>query len=342
MITSMDIWNFQSHKKSHLEFSPGVNVIVGQSDAGKTAIIRALKWVFQNRPGGNSIKSWWGGETEVKVNLSDAIITKTRAQSATYYLNDTKFKAMGTDVPEEIQRAINFSEINIQQQLDRPYLLDLSAGEVAGHFNRVAHLDVIDKGVSNVQHWIRGLEGDIKAANQQLEDARQSLKELDYLSEMEVEIAAVERLEIEVTAEKKRAGGLKTHIKQIENVKEQISQVEEIFPLEKLVNQALEALSVKKEARTQQMKLQKLVIDYATTMSVLAKIKKSIQAESVVNKALQLFEKRKEVQTQQMKLANLVQGITTANKQLATTLQEVTTLSSQMPDICPFCGAAIK
>ena len=42
--------NFQSHKHTEMEFGPELNVIVGPSDSGKSAIIRALKWVMYNEP----------------------------------------------------------------------------------------------------------------------------------------------------------------------------------------------------------------------------------------------------------------------------------------------------
>jgi len=46
MINSLTIQNFQSHKNTTLEFDNGINIIIGQSDSGKTAIIRALNWVI--------------------------------------------------------------------------------------------------------------------------------------------------------------------------------------------------------------------------------------------------------------------------------------------------------
>lgn len=51
-IKSIEIENFQSHKYSKLDFSERLNVIVGPSDNGKSAIIRALKWVLFNEPKG--------------------------------------------------------------------------------------------------------------------------------------------------------------------------------------------------------------------------------------------------------------------------------------------------
>jgi exonuclease SbcC len=52
MITQLNITNFQSHVKSVLKLSPGINVICGPSDSGKSAIIRGLRWVIENQPTG--------------------------------------------------------------------------------------------------------------------------------------------------------------------------------------------------------------------------------------------------------------------------------------------------
>ena len=66
MIQSLKIINFQSHEDSTLDFVPGVNMILGASDSGKSAIIRALKWLVWNRPNGDAYRSNWGGETSVQ------------------------------------------------------------------------------------------------------------------------------------------------------------------------------------------------------------------------------------------------------------------------------------
>jgi len=71
MIKQLTIKNFQSHKKTKLEFSDGVNIIIGQSDSGKTAIIRALNWVVNNKPSGDSFRSHWGGDTNVEITMED-------------------------------------------------------------------------------------------------------------------------------------------------------------------------------------------------------------------------------------------------------------------------------
>ena len=50
MIESLEIKNFKSHRKSIMAFSSGINAIIGSPNHGKTNIIRALLWWFNNRP----------------------------------------------------------------------------------------------------------------------------------------------------------------------------------------------------------------------------------------------------------------------------------------------------
>ena len=58
MLKSISIKNYQSHKETDLTFNEGVNVITGTSDSGKTAILRSLSWLINNRPSGDAFKNW--------------------------------------------------------------------------------------------------------------------------------------------------------------------------------------------------------------------------------------------------------------------------------------------
>lgn len=51
-IQEVTIEGYQSHTNSTFRLSPGLTVITGPSDAGKTAIIRALRWFAFNEPTG--------------------------------------------------------------------------------------------------------------------------------------------------------------------------------------------------------------------------------------------------------------------------------------------------
>ncbi len=53
-IKELHIREFQSHEATALQFHPGLNVLVGPSDSGKSAIVRALRWCLHNEPRGEA------------------------------------------------------------------------------------------------------------------------------------------------------------------------------------------------------------------------------------------------------------------------------------------------
>jgi len=57
LIRSLEIENFQSHELTKLDLHKGLNVIVGPSDQGKSALIRALRWLCYNEPKGTDFFS---------------------------------------------------------------------------------------------------------------------------------------------------------------------------------------------------------------------------------------------------------------------------------------------
>ena len=93
MIKEIDIVNFQSHKSTHLDLVPGVNVIVGASDSGKSAIIRALRWLIWNRPVGDAFISHWadGGFVNIVTDQMDVIQRAKGPGGNQYRINEEIF-----------------------------------------------------------------------------------------------------------------------------------------------------------------------------------------------------------------------------------------------------------
>jgi len=207
MITSIEIKNFLSHKDSRLELSPGVNVIVGATDSGKSVIIRALKWLITNRPRGESFRSNWGGDTEVKVSIGKYLVSRGKKGQNNYYsiidsisfvpdkALESVYKAIGTEVPEEIQKVLNLNSINLQSQFESHFLLSKSPGEVATHFNKVAHLNTIDIGLGNIQTGINKLNNELNNCDIEASDLLESLDEYKDLDKFEKAVEQVEKAE---------------------------------------------------------------------------------------------------------------------------------------------------
>ncbi|WDC83992.1 ATP-binding protein [Caloramator sp. mosi_1] len=123
-IKSIEIENFQSHKHTKLDLSENLNVIVGPSDNGKSAIIRALKWCLFNEPKGVEFIRFDSNYCRVTLTLSDGVkIIRERTKTKnTYRLikngEETVYEGFGNDIPLDIQEAHKIRKIRIDKDND--------------------------------------------------------------------------------------------------------------------------------------------------------------------------------------------------------------------------------
>ena len=156
MLERLTIENFQAHSKLDLKLDPAVTTIVGPSDAGKSAVIRALIWLATNRPLGDSFIR--DGETRARVSLlvDSRWIVRTRGKSEnTYSIDGEELKAFGNEVPSEVSQLLNLSPINLQHQHDSPFWFSETAGEVSRQLNQIVDLSIIDRTLANLDKAAR-------------------------------------------------------------------------------------------------------------------------------------------------------------------------------------------
>ena len=353
MIEQLTIRNFQSHKKSILEFDPGVNVIVGPTDSGKTAIIRALRWVVWNRPQGVSFRSNWGGSTWVKVRTNhQGTVTRLRNNTENGYILfaedkvKSHFKALKTDVPDQIIRTLDVGEINLQQQLDSPFLLSQTSGEVAKHFNDIAHLDQIDRGISNVKRNIREVQAKISGYNDNIERLQEDLKQFDHLAELEIEIEVLEQMEKDKTDLSNSIPKLRGLVERIEKVDHKIQIYSEVTKAERLVNSIITKFGKRKDIREETEALRTLIEDIEDVNKEIAEQEEILKAERSINNILALIDKREEVSNSQNQLMNLVKKIFDNEAELGMAEDDYDRLHKEFekhfPDICPLCNQKVK
>lgn len=195
MIQSLAIQGFQSHASSLLEFHPGVNVIIGDSDSGKTAILRALTWALTNRPTGDAFRRNGSDKTIVTVTMSDGSISRVRSNKENFYLDGSgeKLTAIGTSVPESVLKLLRMdADLNMQRQLDAPFLLSCSAGDVAQRLNTVVGLDDIDVGLSNVARRVRQNQAIFEQSETRCTELSKQVEVYAYLEAMEREVVSLE------------------------------------------------------------------------------------------------------------------------------------------------------
>ena len=204
MIKSVELFNFQSHKHTLVEFDKGINIISGTSDSGKSALMRAIRYVTQNAPSGLSVISWWAfngkkqkEDCRVILTLEDGTtVERVRGSINAYIINrELPLEAVGTTVPEQVQKLLNFSEINIQRQLDAPFLLSDSPGDVARFLNKIVNMEEADLYQGAIEAKRRRITTDITTANTNLARAEKELLEFEWLEKAEKLTGRIEKLE---------------------------------------------------------------------------------------------------------------------------------------------------
>lgn len=213
MLNEIHIKGFQSHNDSCLSFNPGVNVIIGSSDSGKSSIIRAIKWLTTNRPQGDSFRNEFLDAKEVVSvtgSFDGIVIAREKSKNINQYTLSVQegertveipYKALRADVPQELQEMTKFKEVNIQSQHpdEQYFMLNLSAGQVAKKFNEVAGLEIMDRAMSKINSMVREVNSDLKHAEKELSDRKDKLDSLEWSVEAlkEVEELAVREKKIQ-------------------------------------------------------------------------------------------------------------------------------------------------
>jgi exonuclease SbcC len=186
MINEVELINFQKHKKSVLKFAKGLNIITGQSDQGKSAIIHSLYWLFFNKPSGTEFVNWDSNECSVKATIGNDTITRMRTNSTnSYKVNDVDFDAVRSNVPDEIREIINITETNVHLQDDAYFLLSQQPGELARMLNNVVGLTKIDSSMKYVNQIITAQRTAIKFISNEIKEKEKEVLKYKKLDKIE-------------------------------------------------------------------------------------------------------------------------------------------------------------
>ncbi|MGO1527168.1 MAG: AAA family ATPase [Senegalia sp. (in: firmicutes)] len=211
-ITNVEINNFQSHKNTNIDFVNGLNVIVGPSDQGKTAIIRAIKWVLYNDPMGTFFIRHKEKEASVILTFNTGEkVQRLRSNTKNLYIyidkdnNEEIYEGFGHNVPVDIIEKINIrkifldskesNSINIGEQLEGPFLLSEKNSTRANAIGRLVGVHVVDKAVQNTMKDIRNLNSSNKSLIEDIDLLETKLKDYSYLDDLEATIIQLETLQ---------------------------------------------------------------------------------------------------------------------------------------------------
>ena len=209
MIQSLEIQNRQSWQSGRLDFSPGVNLLIGRGTSGKSACLRALRWALENTAGESQISNWikrttkgkdprkvLDGESSVTVTMPKGTLKRFRnTESNGYEINDKTLKAIGIGVPDEVKDFFGISDINIQRQHDLPFLISLPGSQVSAYLNRVVGIEEIDKYLSASTSCIREARKAHTALLEAQERDTQTLDALGWVDGIQAQLDALDALQ---------------------------------------------------------------------------------------------------------------------------------------------------
>lgn len=135
--------NFQSISNAELEFKQGLNIIVGESNSGKSAIFRAIKGAILNPSGSQKYIKNKQKEFEVTLDYNgNNILWQRSTKSPKYTINGETYDKIGnSNLLDFINNSgfvldENKNLMNIESELDLPFPFDKSNAELFKLFEK--------------------------------------------------------------------------------------------------------------------------------------------------------------------------------------------------------------
>jgi DNA repair ATPase RecN len=352
-IKSIQIQNFQSYKSTKLQFDPGVNVIVGSSDSGKSAILRAMLWAIFNRPSGESFKSYWGGDTAIDIELEDKTISREKGKENLYIVSsdnpdeaEIEFKAFGTGIPEEIESLLNISDINIQRQMDAPFLLSSTPGEVGRILNQAVRLDIIDRAQSNIRSTLKQEKNSLLNAQGTMANKQEELEKYKWLQKAEGCVAKLETIAGQILQATSLTIDLSRVIDDINTIDASLEETNQILAYSQEIDRLI---SLDNDINTQTdvwngiNDINLAIIDDDKKIKSLSKL---IKAETQISEIIEIQQGYVKLERKRNSLRNLIEDIIHNDKMKIVAKDNMDKRQKEfeieMPDICPLCSQETK
>lgn len=277
-IAKVIIENFQSHQYTEIELSRGLNVLVGESDRGKSAVVRALRWLFENEPRGTGFIR--GGTAKVRVTAvmeDGTTITRERSPGTNRYAIQKQseepiiYERFGKGVPDEVSALHGVAVIkldndlslslNFSQQLDSPFLLSSPGSLKAKVIGRLHSVHVIDAAARDVQQEMSQL---------QKEDARlvENISVLDKALEEYSDLPGLERCLISSKKILGKINNLNTRLLNLLRLKTELNRVIQNKNVSKTVLNRLTGLN---KIRGELAKVENMLVKYNNLNSLMHK-----------------------------------------------------------------------
>lgn len=180
-ITTISAVNFQSLKNIRVPVGQ-FTTIVGPSNLGKSALLRAIRALAKNASAPGLIRQ---GEKEFRVGVvfEDGTIETldkgSKTSAFTIHHPDGKAdlfaKAGATSVPDEVSQLWNLSDLSFTTQHDKPFLLAEPPSEVARVLGELTNASLLMEAVRESNRLRTEALAEAKARTKETEECKQQL-----------------------------------------------------------------------------------------------------------------------------------------------------------------------
>lgn len=187
--------NFQSWRQFDLNVS-GFTVVVGSSNRGKTALIRALRGILRNQVSTAFIRHGQkAAELSLEVEKGPTVVL-TRGKTTTYTVDGEDFAKLAGDVPQPLQD-LKLHEIPIGTtkldpsfagQFDSQFMMNLSPGDLNAVFGLFSNTEQLNQGKktinlnnTEINAQAKGLAADIQSGHTKIASMEQIHDEFESL-----------------------------------------------------------------------------------------------------------------------------------------------------------------
>lgn len=350
MINTLQIEGFQSHNSTELELDKGVNVIIGSSDSGKSSVVRACKWLFQNRPQGDSFRNnLLSPKDECSVcaifgNDSYALRQKMKGTN-NYLCDDTEYKALRSDVPQDVQNTTKMKEVNLQSQHpnDQYFLLTESPGQVAKKFNKVAGLAIMDKAIYTINSYVRECNHQSKVYDNEIDVVKQNIKDLSWVKKAAVFADEIMDQKNKYDSLSNKFDSIDSILFTMEDVEDQLKKFVQLDPAFLLLNKLKEQKSIVDSMHIERKTIKELIFNvqnadkkvkaYKSITSASKAIKSIILSQGAIKKEKEQHRILRQIL---LSIKTLDQDAAIVETSIKKTQKEFDTLLKT--EKCPVCG----
>lgn len=166
----VELRNFQCHREAAFDLTPGMNVVVGSTDSGKSALVRAIRWAAFNRPLGDAFRDGYEDPTRVTLILDDETrVIREKGRRLNRYTvikidgSEQSWTDFGRDAPDVVSEVLGFRpvdlgggsiELNVQSQHDPPFMVGWRPKDRAEVIEKMAGNDILIRLVGDLNREV--------------------------------------------------------------------------------------------------------------------------------------------------------------------------------------------